>query len=72
MPQAAAGNLETFAGNCTDPKTVFNVQDTDLTVCAKFTVRKSGWRVIWSNATFRRRSERAADQRQLMAAQRLH
>ncbi len=52
MPQAGPVTVETFAGNCTDPKTVFNVQDTDLTVCAKFTNASPGWRVIWSNARF--------------------
>lgn len=52
MPQAAAPTVATFASNCTDPKTVFNVQDTDLTVCAKYTGASSGWRVIWSNARF--------------------
>ena len=52
MPQAMPPTVETFAGNCTDPKTVFNVQDTDLTVCAKFTGAAPGWRVIWSNARF--------------------
>src|SRR6185369_161886 len=49
-PQAAPTTLETFAGNCTTPKSVFNLQDTDLTVCAKFTNAQSGWRLIWSNA----------------------
>lgn len=52
MPQAVPPTVATFAGNCTDPKTVFNVQDTDLTVCAKFTGASPGWRVIWSNARF--------------------
>jgi uncharacterized repeat protein (TIGR01451 family) len=52
MPQAAPPTVATFASNCTDPKTVFNVQDTDLTVCAKFTGASPGWRVIWSNARF--------------------
>lgn len=42
--------LDTFAGNCTDPKTVYNLQDTDLIVCAKFTNATPGWTVIWSNA----------------------
>lgn len=50
--QAGPVTLDTFAGNCTDPKTVFNLQDTDLTVCAKFTNAQPGWRVIWSNAHF--------------------
>ncbi len=52
MPQAAAPTVATFASNCTDPKPVFNVQDTDLTVCAKYTGASAGWRVIWSNARF--------------------
>jgi uncharacterized repeat protein (TIGR01451 family) len=42
--------VDTFAGNCTTPKTVYNIRDTDLTVCAKFTNAVPGWRVIWSNA----------------------
>ena len=52
LPQAAPVTVETFAGNCTTPKSVFNVQDTDLTVCAKFTNAQIGWRLIWSNANF--------------------
>ena len=51
--QAAAPDpvtLDIFASDCTTPKTVFNIQDTDLTVCAKFTNAVPGWRVIWSNA----------------------
>jgi uncharacterized repeat protein (TIGR01451 family) len=50
MPQAGPLTLETFAGDCTTPKSVFNLQDTDLTVCAKFTNAVPGWSVIWSNA----------------------
>lgn len=50
LPQAGPATVGTFASNCTDSKTVFNVQDTDLTVCAKFTDAAPGWRVIWSNA----------------------
>jgi uncharacterized repeat protein (TIGR01451 family) len=51
-PQAAppAPTVDTFAGDCTTPKTVYNIRDTDLTVCAKFTNAVPGWRVIWSNA----------------------
>ena len=45
--------VDTFAGNCTDSKTVFNLQDTDLIVCAKFTNATPGWTVIWSNALTR-------------------
>ena len=52
LPQAAGPGVDTFAGDCTTPKSVFNVQDTDLTVCAKFTDAKIGWRLIWSNASF--------------------
>ncbi|HKG62207.1 MAG TPA: immunoglobulin-like domain-containing protein [Pyrinomonadaceae bacterium] len=44
--------LQTFASDCTTPKSVYNVQDTDLTVCAKITSAVPGWRVIWSNARF--------------------
>jgi len=50
MPQVGPVTVDTFAGDCTTPKTVFNVQDTDLTVCAKFTNAVPGWTVIWSNA----------------------
>lgn len=52
LPQAAPTTVATFASDCTTSKTVFNVQDTDLTVCAKFTNATPGWRVIWSNARF--------------------
>src|SRR5258705_6034797 len=34
-PQSLA-TVETFAGDCSTPKNVFNLQDTDLTVCARF------------------------------------
>ena len=52
LPQAAPTTVETFAGDCTTPKTVYNLQDTDLTVCAKFTNASPNWRLIWSNANF--------------------
>ena len=52
MPQSSGVTLDTFAGDCTTPKTVFNLQDSDLTVCAKFTNANIGWRLIWSNANF--------------------
>ncbi len=52
LPQAAPTTLETFAGDCTTPKSVFNLQDTDLIVCAKFTNVTPGWSLIWSNAHF--------------------
>jgi uncharacterized repeat protein (TIGR01451 family) len=52
QPLLPAGpvTLDTFAGDCTTSKSVFNVQDTDKTVCAKFTNAGVGWRLIWSNA----------------------
>ncbi|HEX3250556.1 MAG TPA: immunoglobulin-like domain-containing protein [Pyrinomonadaceae bacterium] len=50
VPFAGPVTLDTFAGDCTTPKTVYNVQDTDLTVCAKFTNADPSWKVIWSNA----------------------
>jgi len=52
IPQAAPPTVTTFAGDCTTPKTVFNLQDPDLTVCAQFSNAAPGWRVIWSNANF--------------------
>ena len=51
-PQSGPVSVETFAGDCSTPKTVFNVQDTDLVVCANFSNAKPGWRLIWSNARF--------------------
>ena len=50
MPQSGPVSVETFAGDCTTPKNLYNVQDTDLVVCAKFSNAMPGWRVIWSNA----------------------
>src|SRR5688500_779119 len=49
-PQGGPVTVETYASDCTTPKNEYNVQDTDLTVCAKFTNALPGWRVIWSNA----------------------
>lgn len=49
-PQSGPVTVETFASDCTTPKGTFNVQDTDLTVCAKISDALPGWRVIWSNA----------------------
>lgn len=42
--------VNTFAGDCTTPKTTYNLQDTDLTVCAKFTGASTNQKVVWSNA----------------------
>src|SRR2546423_802268 len=52
FPQAGPVTLQTFAGDCSTPKSVYNVRDTDLKVCAKFTNAVPGWRLIWSNANF--------------------
>jgi len=52
VPFAGPVTLYTFAGDCTTPKNLYNLQDTDLTVCAKFTNAVPGWQVIWSNANF--------------------
>ena len=53
-----APSISVFASNCATPKNVFNLQDTDLTVCAKaygFPVdtdpETAEWRVIWSNSS---------------------
>jgi uncharacterized repeat protein (TIGR01451 family) len=52
MPQSGPMTVEMFASDCITPKTEFNVQDTDLIVCAKFTNAAPGWRLIWSNSHF--------------------
>src|ERR1051325_3147335 len=52
VPFAGPVTLDTFAVDCTTPKNLYNLQDTDLTVCAKFTNAVPGWQVIWSNANF--------------------
>jgi uncharacterized repeat protein (TIGR01451 family) len=51
LPPAGV-SLTTYAGDCTTPKTVFNVQDADKTVCAKVTGAPASWRILWSNANF--------------------
>src|ERR1041385_211002 len=42
--------ITTYAGDCSTPKSVFNLQDTDLTVCAKVSGGQSAQEVLWSNA----------------------
>ena len=51
LPQSGP-TIETFAGDCTTPKTVFNLQDPDLIVCAKVTGFTAGQEILWSNANF--------------------
>ena len=51
-PVPFAPTVEVFASNCTTPQNIFNVQDSDKTVCAKVTGADPSWRIIWSNANF--------------------
>jgi uncharacterized repeat protein (TIGR01451 family) len=48
----AAPTVTVYASDCTTPKTVFNLQDSDKTVCAKVTGAQSSWRILWSNSNF--------------------
>src|SRR5262249_5951979 len=41
-----------FASDCTTPKSVFNLQDTDKTVCAKVTGGDASQFILWSSADF--------------------
>ena len=41
-----------YASDCTTPKTLFNLQDVDKTVCAKATGFQPNQSVLWSNADF--------------------
>lgn len=50
LPQSGPVAVDTFAGDCTSGKTLFNVRDTDLVVCANFSNATPGWRLLWSNA----------------------
>jgi uncharacterized repeat protein (TIGR01451 family) len=51
-PQAAPPSIATYESDCTTPKSVFNLQDPDLTVCAKATGFTGGQEILWSNANF--------------------
>ena len=42
--------VETFAGDCSTRKTVFDLQDADKTVCAHVSGGLSVWLLVWSNA----------------------
>jgi uncharacterized repeat protein (TIGR01451 family) len=50
VPQSSPLTVATYAGDCSTPKTVFNLQDADTIVCAKITGAQPSWRVIWSNS----------------------
>ena len=49
-PQDPAVTVTTYESDCSTPKTLFNVQDADKTICAKVTGVQPSWRIIWSNA----------------------
>jgi uncharacterized repeat protein (TIGR01451 family) len=44
--------ITTYAGDCSTAKSVFNLQDTDLTVCAKVSGATPLQQILWSNAHF--------------------
>lgn len=48
----AGPTVTTYASDCTTPKSVFNLQDPDLEVCATVTGYDPSWVVIWSNPSF--------------------
>jgi len=51
VPPQSGVTVTTYQGDCNgSEKNVYNLQDTDLTVCASFTGATPGWKVIWSNA----------------------
>jgi len=52
LPQAAPITVTTYAGDCETPKSVYNLQDSDLTVCAKVTGATAAQEILWSNANF--------------------
>lgn len=50
-PQGPGPEVTIYESDCTTPKTVFNLQDADKTVCAKVnSAAPASWRIIWSNA----------------------
>jgi uncharacterized repeat protein (TIGR01451 family) len=51
LPMASA-SVTIYASDCTTQKNVFNLQDSDKTVCAKVTGVDPSWRIIWSNSNF--------------------
>jgi uncharacterized repeat protein (TIGR01451 family) len=53
LPQAPPPiTVTTYAGDCETPKSVFNLQASEFSVCAKVTGAQPGWVIIWSNANF--------------------
>ena len=53
LPQASPPiTVTTYAGDCETPKSVFNLQASEFSVCAKVTGAQAGWVIIWSNARF--------------------
>src|SRR6266498_558624 len=53
LPQAPPPiTVTTYAGDCETAKSVFNLQASEFSVCAKVTGAQPGWVIIWSNARF--------------------
>ena len=53
LPQAPPPiTVTTYAGDCETAKSVFNLQASEFSVCAKATGFQPGWVIIWSNAKF--------------------
>ena len=48
-----APSISIFASDCTTPKSLFNLQDADKTVCAKATGFQANQYILWSNAEFK-------------------
>ncbi|HSS20791.1 MAG TPA: immunoglobulin-like domain-containing protein [Pyrinomonadaceae bacterium] len=51
-PPPAAPTVTVYNSDCSTPQSVFNLQDTDKTVCAKVTGTQPAWRILWSNPSF--------------------
>jgi uncharacterized repeat protein (TIGR01451 family) len=52
LPQAPPITVTTYAGDCETAKSVFNLQASEFSVCAKVTGAPAGTVIIWSNARF--------------------
>jgi uncharacterized repeat protein (TIGR01451 family) len=52
VPTLTPPGVSIFASDCATPKTIFNLRDTDTTVCAVVTNAGAGRSLIWSDAKF--------------------
>lgn len=52
LTQATPPTITTYAGDCTTPQNVFNLQASEFDVCAKVTGYTFGQVILWSNAKF--------------------